>query len=282
MLARHRNISKGWVYLLLCLRSHCHTLSTEFVHLLCITPCYWTSDVVLYFMELTCWWRIRKCQNNRNKYNQSEKCNGYHVCVLQVQPLLWSMTVSPISEEQKAGVLSQCWFCEKTAYVDTHTAPFPLQATLTSSACLFTKVPWETQGRRLWKPSFCSRRWLGLWAMPSFSPAASLQSCLATSRDLHTRFSPTWPCPIFCFFCPLGFPTQWLLFFWGSPCPALGVSLCITSRGWLAAPPCAPPASWAPTRPSLSPPGGRGGWCSEEGPPGSLVLPVAPAGCSVS
>ena len=156
-------------------------------------------------MDLTCWWRIRKCQNNRIKYNQSKKCNWYHACVLQVEPLLWSMTVSPFSEEEK-GILSQCWFCEKTAVVDTHTAPFPLQATLTSSPCLFTKKPWETQGRRLWKPSFCSRWWLGLWAMPSFSPAASLQSYWATSRDPHRWFCHIWPWPTSWFFFPLAFP----------------------------------------------------------------------------
>ena len=67
-----------------------------------------------------------------------------------------------------------------------------------------------------------------------------------------------------------------------NPLSSLGCKLCITYGEWLSAPPCAPLASWAPISPSLSPPGEQSGWCSEEGPPGSLALPAAPAGCSVS
>ena len=67
-----------------------------------------------------------------------------------------------------------------------------------------------------------------------------------------------------------------------NPLSSLGCKLCITYGEWLSAPPCAPPESWEPISPSLSPRGEQSGWCSEEGPPRSLVLPAAPAGCSVS
>ena len=67
-----------------------------------------------------------------------------------------------------------------------------------------------------------------------------------------------------------------------NPLSSLGCKLCITYGEWLSAPPCAPPVSWEPISPSLSPRGEQSGWCSEEGPPRSLVLPAAPAGCSVS
>ena len=139
----------------------------------------------------------------------------------------------------------------------------------------------KNQGKCFWKPYFCYRLGTGLWLTSSSSSVMSPQSSLATNRDPRRRLSPTWPWPTSWFFSPLGFPTWWQLLCQGSPCPVLGVSLCITYRGWLAAPPCAPPASWAPISPSLSPPGQRRGWCSEEEPPGSLVLPVGSAGCSV-
>ena len=67
-----------------------------------------------------------------------------------------------------------------------------------------------------------------------------------------------------------------------NPLSSLGCKLCITYGEWLSALPCVPPASWEPIIPSLSPRGEQSGWCSEEGPPRSLVLPAAPAGCSVS
>ena len=109
--------------------------------------------------------------------------------------------------------------------------------------------------------------------MPSFSSTASLQSWLATARDPQTWFILTWQWPVSWFFCSLAFPTQWQLLFQGIPCPVLGVSLCITCGEWLAAaPPCAPPVSWAPISPSVSSPGERSGWCSEEGPPRSFLL----------
>ena len=67
--------------------------------------------------------------NGRNKYTNSEKCNWCPACVLQVEPHMGSMTLSPFSGEEKIKnsfpvlvLWDNCW-CHHC------TASFPLQNT---------------------------------------------------------------------------------------------------------------------------------------------------------
>ena len=67
--------------------------------------------------------------NGRNKYTNSEKCNWCPACVLQVEPHMGSMTLSPFSGEEKIRnyfpvlvLWDNCW-CHHC------TASFPLQNT---------------------------------------------------------------------------------------------------------------------------------------------------------
>ena len=88
-----------------------------------------SPDVVLNFMELTCWWRIRICHIVEINILIVKSITDVMRVSYRLSPTCGVWQCLPSQERKISRILSQCWFCKTTADVITCTASFHLQDT---------------------------------------------------------------------------------------------------------------------------------------------------------
>ena len=88
-----------------------------------------SPDVVLNFMELTYWWRVRICQIVEINILIVKSITDVMHVSYRLSPTWGVWHCLPSQERKRSRILSQCWFCKTTADVITCTASFHLQDT---------------------------------------------------------------------------------------------------------------------------------------------------------